>query len=234
MKFSTSTAAAAVAATLMTSVAASPAPAAVTEYVHVTQEVYLNAHVFVDQNGTPVTTSYETVSTFLPVVDASSSAVASSEATSDPAPSSTSTVDPTTLVVAAAVTQETSAAPVTTSAPVSSAAAVTTTSVSTSGDFSGDGTFYSPGLGACGLTNSDTDFIAALNAPQFGSYPNPNNNPNCGKKALVHYNGKSVEVTITDKCPTCAFGSLDLSPIAFNELADPAQGRIPITWEWVN
>jgi hypothetical protein len=28
--------------------------------------------------------------------------------------------------------------------------------------FRGDGTFFAPGLGACGITNAPTDFVAAL------------------------------------------------------------------------
>ena len=70
--------------------------------------------------------------------------------------------------------------------------------------FSGDGTFYAAGLGACGITNSDTDMIAAISSTYFDAYPyvvflvsphavhahtsfsgatgNPNSNPICGKQ----------------------------------------------------
>ena len=37
--------------------------------------------------------------------------------------------------------------------------------------FSGDGTFYAAGLGACGITNSDTDMIAAISSTYFDAYP---------------------------------------------------------------
>lgn len=47
------------------------------------------------------------------------------------------------------------------------------------------GTFYNVGLGACGITNVDTDFIAAVSYDFFDSYPgataNPNLNPLCGQ-----------------------------------------------------
>jgi hypothetical protein len=34
--------------------------------------------------------------------------------------------------------------------------------------FSGDGTYYNVGLGACGWWNSNGELVAALNAPQYG------------------------------------------------------------------
>jgi len=89
------------------------------------------------------------------------------------------------------------------------------------------------GLGACGQTNTDSQLIAALNAPQFGSSPggNPNDNTNCNKQALVQGpNGNSVTVTIVDECPGCGYGSLDLSPAAFSVLAPESEGRISISW----
>jgi len=105
--------------------------------------------------------------------------------------------------------------------------------------YSGDGTFYATGLGACGITNYDTDYIAAISYITFDSYPgydgsNPNNNPICGKSAHVCYQGKCVDVTVTDRCAGC-YGAynLDFSPAAFNVLADPSAGRInPIEWHW--
>jgi hypothetical protein len=48
-------------------------------------------------------------------------------------------------------------------------------------------TYYATGLGACGITNTDTDYIAAVSHLMFDTWPgwngaNPNNNPICGKK----------------------------------------------------
>ncbi|KAF9521148.1 hypothetical protein BS47DRAFT_1286422, partial [Hydnum rufescens UP504] len=72
---------------------------------------------------------------------------------------------------------------------------------------------FSPGLGACGITNTDADFIAAIDKSLFDSYPgatpNPNNNPVCGKKVTATYQGKSVTVAITDRCGGCE-GKYDL------------------------
>lgn len=101
---------------------------------------------------------------------------------------------------------------------------------------SGDGTFYEPGLGACGMVNVVTDLIVAVAHNIFDNYPgataNPNNNPICGKVVTAHYQGKSVPVTIVDRCGGCSGdGDLDFTITAFTQLADEAVGRIHgITW----
>ncbi|PRP89267.1 hypothetical protein PROFUN_02141 [Planoprotostelium fungivorum] len=100
--------------------------------------------------------------------------------------------------------------------------------------FSGDATYFDPGLGACGTYASGSDYIAALNAPQWGADPggNPNRNTNCGRTAVVSGPKGSVTVKIQDKCPPCKSGDLDLSPSAFDRIADRSQGRVHITWKW--
>jgi len=106
------------------------------------------------------------------------------------------------------------------------------------GTQTGEGTFYGTGLGACGITNNDNQHIAAVSHLLFDSFPgyqggNPNNNPVCGKQVTAHYQGKSVTVTITDRCAACALTDLDFSPAAFDTLADPNVGRITgMTWSW--
>lgn len=46
------------------------------------------------------------------------------------------------------------------------------------GPYTGDGTFYETGLGACGITNVDSDFIAAVGYQFFDNYPGATANPN--------------------------------------------------------
>lgn len=43
--------------------------------------------------------------------------------------------------------------------------------------------------------------------------------------------GKSVTVTVEDRCVGCAEDDLDFSPAAFDQLADESLGRIAITWD---
>ncbi|KAF8446014.1 RlpA-like double-psi beta-barrel-protein domain-containing protein-containing protein, partial [Boletus edulis BED1] len=100
------------------------------------------------------------------------------------------------------------------------------------------GTYYATGLGACGITNNDGQHIAAVSHVLFDAFPgyagvNPNTNPVCGKQVTVTYQGKTVTVTITDRCEACQVTDLDFSPSAFDILADPSVGRIDMTWDWV-
>ncbi|TFK41083.1 RlpA-like double-psi beta-barrel-protein domain-containing protein-containing protein [Crucibulum laeve] len=107
------------------------------------------------------------------------------------------------------------------------------------GTQTGQGTFYGTGLGACGIVNTDADFIAAVSHLLFDTFPNykggnPNNNPICGRKVQATFQGKSVTVAITDRCEACALTDLDFSPTAFNQIADPALGRISgMKWVWL-
>ncbi|KAK9766317.1 hypothetical protein K7432_004693 [Basidiobolus ranarum] len=99
-------------------------------------------------------------------------------------------------------------------------------------DFQGEGTFYAPGLGACEVTNGPSDMIAALNAPQYGNAPR--GSTSCFKCATVSGPKGSVKVKIVDKCPGCKHGDLDLSPAAFNKVADEAAGRVSISWSFTS
>lgn len=119
----------------------------------------------------------------------------------------------------------------------SSSSSSTGTSQPSSGDHSGEGTFYSTGLGACGKTNQDTDYIVAVSHILYEENQvngNSNDNSLCGKKIKATYEGNSVEVTVVDSCEGCSENDLDFSPSAFSQLADESLGRIDITWEWVN
>ena len=102
-------------------------------------------------------------------------------------------------------------------------------------EYNGDATFYYPtGLGACGSEITPSDFIAALAAEDFDPFTpnhNPNNNCLCGSLVEVNFNGKSVNVTIVDRCVGCKSGDIDLSPAAFEELADLDIGRIKVSWK---
>ncbi|KAJ3723613.1 plant expansin [Lentinula guzmanii] len=100
-------------------------------------------------------------------------------------------------------------------------------------------TYYTPGLGACGLVNDVTQMVVAIGYEAFDSFPgataNPNLNPICGKKVTASYGGHSVTVEIVDRCTGCAGEfDLDFSLSAFSVLANPAVGRLEgVTWEYV-
>ncbi|KAI0640559.1 RlpA-like double-psi beta-barrel-protein domain-containing protein-containing protein [Trametes meyenii] len=94
--------------------------------------------------------------------------------------------------------------------------------------FTGDATFFFPGLGACGRTNKNSDLIVALNPVEYAK------GANCFRNIDVHYKGKSVRATVVDLCPSCADGSIDLSPAAFDKLAPESVGRLHgVQWNFV-
>ncbi|GJE93008.1 hypothetical protein PsYK624_091670 [Phanerochaete sordida] len=63
---------------------------------------------------------------------------------------------------------------------------------------------------ACGGYYHDNDMIVALNAAQFEAA----NGAMCGQQITLTRNGKSVQATIVDECPSssCPYGGLDCSP----------------------
>jgi len=94
-------------------------------------------------------------------------------------------------------------------------------------------------LGACGITNVDTNYICAVSESLFDTFPgyngvNPNSNPVCNRMIQVNYQGKSVTVKVVDRCTGCKYDDLDMTPTAFEALADLSLGRIDITWSWLS
>ncbi|KZS97084.1 hypothetical protein SISNIDRAFT_406235, partial [Sistotremastrum niveocremeum HHB9708] len=99
------------------------------------------------------------------------------------------------------------------------------------------GTFYEPGLGACGVINAQYDLVVAISYILYDSYPgytgnNPNDNPVCGKMITAYYMGNQVTVMVVDRCISCQIDDLQFSPAAFDTLANFDLGRIPISWVW--
>jgi expansin (peptidoglycan-binding protein) len=84
---------------------------------------------------------------------------------------------------------------------------------------------FADGSGACMFDPSPDDLdVAALNAVEYS------NAAYCG--ACAHVEGPSGEVTVrlVDLCPECQAGHLDLSPVAFEQIAALELGRVDITW----
>jgi len=99
------------------------------------------------------------------------------------------------------------------------------------GHFTGDGTFFQVGLGACGIVNTNQDFIVALNHVQFGGgYPGKY----CFEEITITHNGVSHGAKITDMCPGCNYGDLDMSPALFDVFEPPSVGRFVMEWQFNN
>ncbi|KAF8952839.1 hypothetical protein BGZ52_003469 [Haplosporangium bisporale] len=106
----------------------------------------------------------------------------------------------------------------------------------------GEGTYYDPSvklstgdfvMGACEFPfiNSVHDMIAALNKPDFGSFPRAMNSPACGQCIRVTGPNGTVDVQIVDMCPGCKSGDVDLTPGAFSKIAHLDTGRVNISWQ---
>lgn len=84
--------------------------------------------------------------------------------------------------------------------------------------------FYQNGNpGSCGNWNSDDAVIVAVNSAQM-------NSGLCGQPVWIQHNGKTIQATVADTCPTCDSGSLDLSVGAFQQLSGLDAGMVPINW----
>ena len=110
----------------------------------------------------------------------------------------------------------------------------------------GELTYYATGLGACGETNKNGDKIVAVSHLLFdaaGSTSsnggNSNANPLCGKMLRAQrFNTvvgamRSVDLKVVDRCTGCAPTDLDITEDIFAELADVGQGRVDVTWAWL-
>ncbi|KAF9547117.1 hypothetical protein CPC08DRAFT_648849 [Agrocybe pediades] len=89
-------------------------------------------------------------------------------------------------------------------------------------------TFFEVGLGACGKTNVDSDFIVALNSAQYDG------GAHCFQEITITVGGKTLAAQIVDECPGCPEFGLDLSPGLFDFFASPDVGLLTGSWDFVN
>jgi expansin (peptidoglycan-binding protein) len=93
----------------------------------------------------------------------------------------------------------------------------------------GVATFYSAtGAGNCSFDASPNDLdVAAMDAPEYAG------SAVCGECVAITGPKGKLTVRIVDKCPECPAGHLDLSAEAFAKIANPADGKVKITWQAV-
>ncbi|KAG1757538.1 RlpA-like double-psi beta-barrel-protein domain-containing protein-containing protein [Suillus lakei] len=87
-------------------------------------------------------------------------------------------------------------------------------------------TYFQDGQGACGVFNGPNDFIVALNSCDFdgGSH--------CFQTITITVNGMSTQAQITDQCPGCPCGGLDLSQGLFEFFAPTSVGELSGSWSY--
>jgi expansin (peptidoglycan-binding protein) len=93
----------------------------------------------------------------------------------------------------------------------------------------GTATFYTlAGLPNCGYPDAAASgTYVALSPADFGG------SAACGTVLDVTGPKGTVRVTVSDQCPECAAGHLDLAAPAFARIADPVAGLVPITFRRV-
>jgi len=86
---------------------------------------------------------------------------------------------------------------------------------------------------ACGRQFNDGDMVAAVGVPHWKG-GNPNKDPICGRRVTVKdaQSGKTVNVQIWDKCMSCGYNNIDLSPAAFKQLRPASVGRFKVDWNF--
>lgn len=95
--------------------------------------------------------------------------------------------------------------------------------------YEGDGTFYdSNGTGNCSFDPLPSNMFAAMNREDYAD------SAMCG--AYVEITGPlgSVVVKITDQCPECAKGDIDMSRAAFDKIGKQIDGRVKIRWRVIS
>jgi hypothetical protein len=104
--------------------------------------------------------------------------------------------------------------------------------------YTGDATYtdFSIGLGSCGELSSNSENVVAISHLIFDSFgvANPNNNPTCNKMINIKgLDGQTYQAKVTDRCPVCAMGSIDLPQQLFNKVTNNGDGRVHnIEWSW--
>lgn len=100
--------------------------------------------------------------------------------------------------------------------------------------YSGEITYYTVGMGACGEDDTGKDNsenIVALSHLMMGTQSN--GNPMCGKTITITANGKTATAVVKDKCMGCAEDDIDVSEKVFDQLfGGLGGGRMPCTWSF--
>ncbi|KAF5391335.1 hypothetical protein D9757_002049 [Collybiopsis confluens] len=94
-------------------------------------------------------------------------------------------------------------------------------------------TFFATGLGSCGTVNVASDFTVALNSAASAQHNQYDSGNYCYKMITMQYNGKTTTAQVTDRCPGCPWGGLDLTEGLFTFFADESAGVLSGSW-WFN
>ncbi|KAI4284246.1 MAG: hypothetical protein L6R38_001577 [Xanthoria sp. 2 TBL-2021] len=99
--------------------------------------------------------------------------------------------------------------------------------------YTGDMTYYDPGMGSCGIASGPNDDIVALSNAIMQNGGNPNANPKCGSMIGIWnpYTKKHYTAKVVDTCGACKPEDIDVSPALFKKVAPNGNGRVHgINW----
>jgi len=99
----------------------------------------------------------------------------------------------------------------------------------------GEMTYFSAGLGACGIeTNGGITSGVALSNVFFGS-PAGTGNAYCGLTVAITYGGVTVDAEVIDVCYECGDLGIDTTFATWGELGIPlSDGEVEVTWQIIN
>lgn len=100
-----------------------------------------------------------------------------------------------------------------------------------SGTVTGTATNYTltSGSGNCSYASPPSDgLFAALSPAEYAD------GTACGEYIDVHGPNGTVRVEVTDQCPECSYGHIDLSQGAFSRIAPLSAGQVPVTYDVVS
>jgi expansin (peptidoglycan-binding protein) len=103
-------------------------------------------------------------------------------------------------------------------------------------NYQGTATVYGGQIygGSCGFKsiwankNMNFNYGVAINSKQY------NNSLSCGKCVNIEYNNRNINAIVTDICPECQFGDLDLFTQTYNTLIQEDPGRKNIKWNFID
>ena len=68
--------------------------------------------------------------------------------------------------------------------------------------YEGEMTYYTPGMGSCGISSSDAEDVVALSIPMMQNGANPNANPRCGSMIGI-WNPNTKQLNHAKVVDTC-------------------------------
>jgi len=117
------------------------------------------------------------------------------------------------------------------SAPISIPSKIDTLPLPASPLYTGSATLFTPGLGACGHTDTQADYVVSLPSSAFRS------GENCDLYLQIENtgNGKRAYARARDECTTCVGEGLDLSQALFDLLSGggESEGELEIEWSFM-